>query len=1196
MSDKPPMKRGILSSLMGLFGEDDEEQRNGDSGFEPTSRSRAEATANAAPEVSEPPEAPEAPVVPEVPQAEPSQQEPTSGTMVREAYEPGWYAISSSRQFPGGRDDGAAHEAAPVPVASYDEPGAAPGGVDVAAPYDGYAPFDASAGTAQEHVTEPARESVWGPLPDAPAAPLQDLGAGSTDLQASPWGSEPLLPEAPSVDPGPDPYRTVEIDQEHEDMPVPSGTQGWAGEQPVAEWGAGQPGAADVTEMQVQDEPMAHEPDAEPVYAQVGGPEAGHGLAYQDELAEPGVEQETSEPVAEVGGEPAEASWERSRTAEAAEEHESIDHEHSIEGTDEPAFAETAAEEAPELADHETVEEPMAAEQPEPAEHDPFVAPEPESFEESFDDAPREEPATPDGPALTSRVAAERRAALEMVIARGVREGDVEPVSALLQDPERDVRLLALEALAAHADRVPVGSVRQALRDPSDDVRARAVRLAAHRAGQEVPEVYRLVAERQWPATQQAALSELPRAIESWGIHDTDLATMLEAVGEMESRAVGAERHGFARLARAVGTDRLSAELESDGGRRRGAARLLMEEGSPDSLRSLAGHTGDGDHEVDALARAARDQLGPEPEQTRPEEPTAGEDQARPEGEIAPEDELIAGLARALGDPDEAVRIRARGALGAVDRGRLVDWARRSLDSGDRDRGALGALVVEGATIGELAGDALERGAALPAEARGPYVRALSSLQLDADQLISLTRAVESTHRPEAIRVLWPVAGRNLLPQVRHLLEDSSAAVRVAALEVFGESGDPSTIEVAQSVLERDSSPVVRATAIQVIGRAGTEQRVASLEKALSDPDPDVRATAVEVLPAGMSRQAAQLLLDALGDEDERVWQAAIRHLSSVPDRDRSIVWTAIERCPASRREALLGTLERTSAERLALLALDHLSSPDATDRTLAIALAGRAATPECVRGIVAALQDPAPQVRRTAASALSSLRSSESITGLARALSDPDLEVRVEAVRALSLIDDDNVLDALISALKDPEVRVRDVAGEALVRWRSPAVARRLAIALQSPSLRRPASEALSRMGTSAVDPLVDILMGDEPELAETVGQLLENLVGPEVFVDRLGSMDASDRLRAVEALGAIGGDRGVDGLIRALSDPVEGIRMRAVALLGDLGHERAFEAVKRSFLGDPVPEVVQAAELALRRLQAGVDGGSSS
>jgi HEAT repeat protein len=206
-------------------------------------------------------------------------------------------------------------------------------------------------------------------------------------------------------------------------------------------------------------------------------------------------------------------------------------------------------------------------------------------------------------------------------------------------------------------------------------------------------------------------------------------------------------------------------------------------------------------------------------------------------------------------------------------------------------------------------------------------------------------------------------------------------------------------------------------------------------------------------------------------------------------------------------------------------------------------------------------------------------------VPALGRALSDPDPEVRVEAVRALGVVDDDEVLQYLVNALKDPETRVRDMAVEALTHWSSPTVAKRLAEVLASPDLRRPASELLARMGTAAVEPLLDALVHD-PEVAPTAGELLERIAGPDVFLDRLSSMDPDDRLRAVEALGAIGGAPAVDGLMRTLSDPDQQIRVRAVQLLGELGDPRAFEGVKRAFLGDPVIDVVNAAEEALRKL----------
>src|SRR5207302_9878332 len=137
---------------------------------------------------------------------------------------------------------------------------------------------------------------------------------------------------------------------------------------------------------------------------------------------------------------------------------------------------------------------------------------------------------------------------------------------------------------------------------------------------------------------------------------------------------------------------------------------------------------------------------------------------------------------------------------------------------------------------------------------------------------------------PDDCRRILHVSWHKAMPTLRKLLGYTSGPVRFAELDIFGESGDPSAIEVANGVLESDSSPVVRATAIRVIGRAGLDQRTTSLSQALDDPDPDVRATAVELLPHGMAGQAGELLLKALTDDDDRVWQPALRHLVSLPE------------------------------------------------------------------------------------------------------------------------------------------------------------------------------------------------------------------------------------------------------------------------------------------------------------------------
>jgi HEAT repeat protein len=238
------------------------------------------------------------------------------------------------------------------------------------------------------------------------------------------------------------------------------------------------------------------------------------------------------------------------------------------------------------------------------------------------------------------------------------------------------------------------------------------------------------------------------------------------------------------------------------------------------------------------------------------------------------------------------------------------------------------------------------------------------------------------------------------------------------------------------------------------------------------------------------------------------------------------------------------------------------------------------------IQVVIDALEDPDPMVRRTAATALGELRTVQAVEALGRALSDPQAFVRVEAARALGLIDDDAVLPPLISALKDPATRVREVAGEALGRWRSPAVARRLAVALGSPDLRRAAGRLLAAMGAPAVEPLVEVVLEAERDLAIVAGGLLERITGPEPFVRQLSSRDPDDRMRAVEVLGAIDGPSSSEWLVASLADPEQAVRIRVVELLAELGDPRSLEPLKQVFLSDPVADVSAAAERALRRL----------
>jgi HEAT repeat protein len=786
---------------------------------------------------------------------------------------------------------------------------------------------------------------------------------------------------------------------------------------------------------------------------------------------------------------------------------------------------------------------------------------------------------------LFSTDALTRREAMADLLSRPIGAQEIQALGQVLLDPDPEMRRMAVDALDRAPTTIPSSLVERGLRDPDDRVRAAMVRLAAQRGRPAIPLILPLALGRRWPMAQHVALEVLPEIIdEPDAVSEEDLLSLLTAMASLEPPPFGSERAAFGAIARAVGRDRLVDEVDRPHPRRLGAVRLLVAEESTHSLRHVAALSDDPLEEIRNSAEAAANLLGTR-SGPKGDGPPLSVDGRSDSAELA-EDELITALARALLDPDEPVRLRARAALGRVRRPTLTAWTLAALVEGNAD-GVLAAAVAEELRIQEAALPLLRRACSLPPEARGPFVSALTSLSLGAEKLASLVKNVNRGYRQDAVRLCWQLGGREVLPFLRPLIEDTAGSVRMAVLEVFGESGDPAGLPVALEVLKDDSSAVVRATAVHVLARADPERRLAALAQALADPDPDVRATAVETLPHNIAGEAADLLHRALEDQDQRVWRAAFPHLIAVPERDLSTLWTAIRESGAAKREELVRAVERLDRERLALLALDNVRSADRADRSLAIEIAARAGTAECTAVVVTALEDPDPLVRRTAATAIPVLRTPAAVPALARTLSDPQAEVRVEAVRALGLIDDDGVLDPLVSALKDPEVRVRDMASEALTRWRSPAVARRLATALASPDLRRATGDVLERMGEAAVEPLVDALIQGDPDTAAAAGALLERIAGPQRFVAGLSSMDPEERLRSVYVLGAIGGPNASEALLTTLTDPDQRVRVQSVSLLGRLGDPRAVDALRRTFRRDPVMEVAETAERALRQLE---------
>src|SRR5207244_2562075 len=98
-----------------------------------------------------------------------------------------------------------------------------------------------------------------------------------------------------------------------------------------------------------------------------------------------------------------------------------------------------------------------------------------------------------------------------------------------------------------------------------------------------------------------------------------------------------------------------------------------------------------------------------------------------------------------------------------------------------------------------------------------------------------------------------------------------------------------------------------------------------------------------------------------------------------------------------------------------------HGSSELASERALAVEIAGRVGGDGCIDLAVGSLGDPDAQVRTEAARALYELRPGAAAEALGKRTEDPDPAVRAEVVRALGVIDQPSILGSLFAFLSDP-------------------------------------------------------------------------------------------------------------------------------------------------------------------------------
>jgi HEAT repeat protein len=240
---------------------------------------------------------------------------------------------------------------------------------------------------------------------------------------------------------------------------------------------------------------------------------------------------------------------------------------------------------------------------------------------------------------------------------------------------------------------------------------------------------------------------------------------------------------------------------------------------------------------------------------------------------------------------------------------------------------------------------------------------------------------------------------------------------------------------------------------------------------------------------------------------------------------------------------------------------------------------------------------DPAEAAELAAVTVAASRLKADGAAALAAAAdADPDDVVRAGGVEALGLAGGEAARRRLAGALEDPSLRVRLAATAILPRWGAAAVPPLAEALKRAGPAEREWREALVRAlgetgASEAVPALGPLLSGREAPAAAVALARLGARDGARPLLEALGRTGSLGRVEEIDALGQLGTAEVGPALAAELTSDRPEVRAAAVRALGKLRYEQAsprLEALRADYYGD----VRRAAVEALARLPARAPG----
>ncbi len=380
----------------------------------------------------------------------------------------------------------------------------------------------------------------------------------------------------------------------------------------------------------------------------------------------------------------------------------------------------------------------------------------------------------------------------------------------------------------------------------------------------------------------------------------------------------------------------------------------------------------------------------------------------------------------------------------------------------------------------------------------------------------------------------------------------------------------------------RSSDVSIRVAAIATLQGMGTEA-VGYLIEALNDPHEEVRIAAIDGLGNIGGRAAVEALVLLLDDSGVDVRIAAAGALGHIGDRH------SIQPLIDLFRDGYHG-VRTAAADAVAVFGRDALGpleaaldDPVPTVRMTAAKAIGLIGATESVPILIEHLGDPAPEVRWSVARALSDYGSLV-VEPLFLILRKGKKEMRLAAIEALWEVPDERAGEALVYALGDEDEDVREKAAAAL-RKRQVIDVWREALGNQVQEERAPKKKRTARQedmkafeasGQQEIETLIVALKDKNWNTQLGVATRLIMMGRPAVdgLIQALRDEDHEIQMAAASILGEMR-ETAVAPLMDALSDSDRFVRLVAARNLGKIGNKRAIEALIESLHREPDEEV---------------------